>query len=506
MSRPHMFQRALTAILVAGGLWGIGSFPVRGEESSPSAAPKSGKVTGIVTAKTAKDITVKAEGTQKLPANKPHVLITISKETTYITAPLRKDGYVDYVAALNQRFRLGVTPENNAAVPFLKAMGPGKIDAKDRDEYCRMLGIPPLPEKGDYYVKLEKYAKVLKDAGRHLTEEEEEKGQDLYWEQLTQAMKRSWSKKEFPVLAGWLAANEKPLALLIAASNRPRRYDPLISGDGSVIGMLLSAAMEYREAGRALTARAMLRVGEGQVDEAWEDLLACHRLARLAGQGPTLVEGLVAITVDGSAFAGDQGLLQHARLTPAQIAKMRADLDKLPPMFKMLDKINMAERFMYLDGVGMVAREGLSLVTGLTGASKPKGIFESLVDSAARDAVDWDHVLRMGNFWYDRLADAYGKPTRAEREKAFRKIDDDIGKLVASAKDWKSQGLLLLGGVRYAISERIGQIFVSLLLPATSLCAAPRTAARCSSTSPGSPLPWPRIAPTAARTRRSSRI
>ena len=33
--------------------------------------------------------------------SKPRVLVTISKETTYITGPLRKDGYVDYVAALN---------------------------------------------------------------------------------------------------------------------------------------------------------------------------------------------------------------------------------------------------------------------------------------------------------------------------------------------------------------------------------------------------------------------
>ena len=104
----------------------------------------------------------------------------------------------------------------------------------------------------------------------------------------------------------------------------------------------------------------MLRVDEGKVDEAWEDLLACHRLARLAGQGPTLVDALVAIAVDGMACAGDQGLLQHARLTPAQIARMRADLDKLPPLPKMVDKINVGERFMYLDCVGMVAREGFS--------------------------------------------------------------------------------------------------------------------------------------------------
>ena len=88
---------------------------------------------------------------------KAMVLITISKQTTYITEPLRKDGYVNYVAALNQRFGTGVTPKNNAAVSFLKAMGPGEIGPKYRDEYWRLLDIPPLPEKGDYYVKLDKY-------------------------------------------------------------------------------------------------------------------------------------------------------------------------------------------------------------------------------------------------------------------------------------------------------------------------------------------------------------
>ncbi|MGA2259294.1 MAG: hypothetical protein ABSG53_31865 [Thermoguttaceae bacterium] len=99
-----------------------------------------------------------------VPGDLQHALMTISKETTYITGPLRKDGYVDYIAALNQRFREGVTPENNAAVPFLKAMWPAEIDRKYRDEYCRMLDIRPLPEKGDYFVTIEKYvAKVPND-------------------------------------------------------------------------------------------------------------------------------------------------------------------------------------------------------------------------------------------------------------------------------------------------------------------------------------------------------
>ena len=419
----------------------------------------------------------KAESPQ--PQN-PHVLITISKQTTFITEPLRKDGYVDYVAALNQRFQAGVTLENNAAVPFLKRHGARRSRSEVSRRVLPDARHPAAPEKGDYYVTLDKCAQRFDDVKKPPRTPEERL--DIYWERLTQAMKRPWSKKEFPIFADWLTANEKPLAMLVTASKRPRRYDPLISGDDSVIGILLPAMNRYREAARALAARAMLRMDEGKVDEVWQDLLACHRLARLAGQGPTLVEALVAIAVDKVACAGDQGLLQHARLAPAQIARMRAELDKLPPLPKMVDKINVGERFMYLDSVGVLARKGISTLAKLSGASGATNKPEPLIDSAAREAIDFDQVLRMNNPWYDRMADALGKPTRAERQKALGKIDDDIAKLVASAKDWKSQAFLMLSGPRNATSVRIGQILMCLLLPAVRACATPRTVGRCSST------------------------
>jgi acetyl esterase/lipase len=405
-----------------------------------------------------------AGGAKLQSPEKPRVLITISKETTYITAPLRKDGYVNYVAALNERNAAGVTPENNAAVPFLKAMGPGEIDAKYRDEYFKRLKIAPLPEQGDYYVTLDSYVKS-KNAGRPAAKENIE---EIYSEQQTKARKRAWSNEEFPVLAGWLAANEKPLELLVAASKRPRRFDPLVPESGAVLDSRLPAIAQYRETARALIARAMLRLGEGKSDEAWEDLLACHRLARLAGQGPTLVEALVAIAVDGLACAGDQGLLQHARLTPAQIAMMRDDLDKLAPLPGMTDKINLGERFLFLDAVGMVAREGFDSLTILSDSRKPKGMIESLMDSAARHSVDWDLILHMVNSWYDRDLDAYHKSTRAERQAALFKIEGDVRKLTEKTKDWKSLGLAMSIDRRQAVSERIGWTFVVLLLPAIS--------------------------------------
>ena len=58
--------------------------------------------------------------------------MTISKETTYITEPLRADGYPDYIAALNQRCSRGVTPEKQRRRAILEGDGwPGRIIERD---------------------------------------------------------------------------------------------------------------------------------------------------------------------------------------------------------------------------------------------------------------------------------------------------------------------------------------------------------------------------------------
>ena len=49
--------------------------------------------------------------------------VTVSRETTFFTGPLREDGYVDFAAAINARLREGVTTENNACIPLYRAIG-----------------------------------------------------------------------------------------------------------------------------------------------------------------------------------------------------------------------------------------------------------------------------------------------------------------------------------------------------------------------------------------------
>src|SRR5690242_2056391 len=55
------------------------------------------------------------------PFYAPTPAITVGHDTTRIDGPLDAEGYVDYIAALDDAARAGVTPENNAVVLLFEA-------------------------------------------------------------------------------------------------------------------------------------------------------------------------------------------------------------------------------------------------------------------------------------------------------------------------------------------------------------------------------------------------
>jgi type II secretory pathway pseudopilin PulG len=405
---------------------------------------------------------------------KPKPRITISKQTTYLTGPLRPDGYVDYVGALNAELGRGVAPEDNAAVSLVLAFGPKEIGEKQRGAFFKLLGVPVPPEKGPYFVSLDQYVARLREAEKKPTTPADTKESQEMWAQLEQAQTRPWSKEEFPEIAGWLEANHAPLRRIEEAAGRPRYYAPLVpSGDPPMISVLLPICQESRNAARLLAARAMFRLHDGKVGEAWQDLLACHGLARQQGQGFTLVEGLVAIVIEEAALRGDAALAHYGRPTAAQVRQMKADLAALPPMPRMADCLDHGERFMYLDTVSSIARLGLSHLDELAGtdvlSERPTDLFKGIALEGLSAMIDWGEPLRLGNQWYDRLAAAARKPTRAERTAAMAACDKDIKALAAGVRDPKRMAERFLERMpRQAAGRWIGEVFVSLLMPAVS--------------------------------------
>ena len=413
----------------------------------------------------------------KNPA-KPRPLVTISKETTFITGPLRKDGTVDYVAAIDQRYSQGVTPENNAVVLLLQAFGPAEIFEPIRPAFFKKLGVPPPPEKGPYLEPFRAYFERKSPSAEAPKDGQKPDGREKAVKELERIMDRPWSKKDSPIGAAWLEENQKQIDLVVAASKRPRFYAPFVSGrdePGGVIALLLPEAQQSREAARDLRVRAVFRVGAGKPEEAWQDLLACHRLARLVDQGPTLVEELVAIAIEGIAIQGDAVLAHEGKLTAEQARRFAAEFRKLPPMSKMVDKINWAERLMYLDCVLAMAtsKRAGELATLMDAAPDiPKGKIPSCVLRLLTALADWNEPMRMGNRWHDRLAGALSKPTRKERDAAVAEFERDLKKLGAEAKDPRAllRNIAFAGSLGRGLGRQMGHVFIALFMPALSAC------------------------------------
>src|SRR5262245_42880784 len=98
-------------------------------------------------------------GTKAGEGKKPR--LTIGKETTFITEPKDKDGFIDDVEAVNERLKKGRTPNDNAKALVWQACGPHPEGRPSMPAalFARM-GVAEPPEGDDYFLDSYKYAKV----------------------------------------------------------------------------------------------------------------------------------------------------------------------------------------------------------------------------------------------------------------------------------------------------------------------------------------------------------
>lgn len=395
-----------------------------------------------------------------LAVDVPARSIPLGRETTYFTGPFDAEGYVDYEAALNDALSEGITPETNANVLIWQAIGPRPEGTKVLPEYFQRLGIEEPPEQGDYFISLEDFL------SRH---------RQLYPIELSEILEHRasvsswpWKADDYPHVAAWLKANERPLALVVEASQRPHYFNPLLSGSkpACLLGVLLPSVQKCRGLAFALTARALLRVSEGEVEAAWQDLLACHRLARLIGRGGTLIEALVGMAIEQMTCSADLALLREAKLSNEQIRRCLNDLQALPSLPPLADKIGVGERSMWLNSLQLIQRGYLAYLQNPV-SSQPPGK-PSWLERRMTAKIDWAPALRRGNEWYDRLAASLSIDDRAHRTQQLEAIDSELKTRMQEIRGQVplSQVYLILGGSRKTVGIMIGEILVGLLTPA----------------------------------------
>ncbi len=407
---------------------------------------------------------------KKKQETKGKLRFTISKETTYVTAPLDKDGRINYAAALNERLRKGVTPQNNANVLLWKAVGPHPVRANMPPEFFQWMGIDAPPESGEYFVAHERYIKErLKiDDPEQIMEFEN---------QLGRAVRRPWKPEQYPGIAGWLKANEKPLAVVFEATKCSHYFSPLVPTrdkkgmSSGLVGALLPVAQTCRRLADVFSARAMLHLGAGRYDDAWQEILACHRLGRLVAHGSTMIEFLVGVAIDSVASNADLVFVASPELTSAQIKERLRDLQRLPTMPGLAEKVDLGERFEFLDIVMLIDRYGIKYLEGLSDGAGTQSKFSNLFGDLVLGMVDWDPALRNINRWYDRTVAAIGEKDRGVRDKRLEGIEEDVkalktevlesmnsGRFAAALSDEKNSASVL--------GKSIGDILISHMLPA----------------------------------------
>jgi hypothetical protein len=454
------------------------------------------------------------------PAKKDKPKLTISKETTYVTGPLDKDGDVDYAAALTELLGKGVTPENNANVLLIRAVGPkfGPLNMTDeyckrlgieKDEYYKRLGIEKLPERGDYFVDLHDYLKNnVKLEPAKLQKKEAE---------LDLALIRPWTVDSQPEAAAWLKSNEKPLALIIEASTPSRYFWPFVSREADFytadcpqyelsfnydratrkgvsikkaldgLSFIISGTYEQgfirfnrfykgfyqatpdfrrpiedlenfyikndrgemvaytafteikktpglKEIAKALVIRAMLRLGEKRWNDAWRDLLACHRLGRVVGRSPTLRDNLAAIAIDGIASRGELVFIDRADIDAQQFLKCIADLRALPPLPNIANSIEHRERFYLLEMATKVRKDGFPHLLQLYLLDEDR--YDLALDKRSIDLeagpetqgllndVNWNPIFRECNRSVDELVAVLREKDRIKREKLLLRLHE----------------------------------------------------------------------------------
>ncbi len=421
----------------------------------------------------------------------PSPPIVVSKQTTYLTEPLAEDGLPDYAKYLLDKQREGVTPENNAAIPFLQAMWPAELDPKHWAVVCEEIGMEVPMRKG--FVEpsetsddnsVHAAVKQLLAANRnHDTQEDHDlDGFDLDFDEgdiifmdedelaeelIIQCREHPWTREQLPPLADWIDRNATNFDLLHEAARRPQYYCPspslLLEPETTLIAMLLSDVQAMRSAVRVLATRAMYQIGRGDHAGACKDIRAIHGLVEHVPTD-TLVGQLVLIACHGLGRNSSASLLNEPDL-PIDVAhQMLTFYGSLVPRREMHNAMTESERLTTITTVLNLSgdREKVS-------AEDFEFFFYDLGPALAGVSIDWNVVLEDMNKWYDRLALAMKTPDFRQRQQALDAIEKDLDEDNQTPNPKEFVGSLFS---RNARSDVTSDLFAAVMLPAVTAASS----------------------------------
>lgn len=352
--------------------------------------------------------------------------LTIGPETTIIDGPLTADGLPDYVEHLNRKLSRGVEPEDNFWAQMWIVFGRTRdLTPEAAAAYEQWLGIR-IPGEGTLKIGL------------------------IDNSILSQICQVPWNRDQLPEAANWVETNAEALAAAAQAAERPRAFAPLHPYRAEQYPATCVASphvFAIQEVCRLLAARSMLRLGEGDAEGAWRDLVTQFRIARHVQGGWYAIDRLVAISIRSKAGDALTSWISAADLSAAELKWRLAELRPLlalPPMAEIVE----GERIEFADAMISVAsgavtanaaaeigfrmaRPGLIPLANPSPARHAQEVLyemESrlLYAHLLRVRSDSNAVLRAGAEVYAEIREAISLPTHHERKERLMAIQDRL--------------------------------------------------------------------------------
>jgi hypothetical protein len=251
-----------------------------------------------------------------------------------------------------------------------------------------------------------------------------------------------WEQKDDPDFAAYLLAQKPILDRLVAASNRPKWWVPVVPVDGrSLISAAIPTPGRLRDGVNCLCARATLRAANHDFPGFLADISACLRFAHLLN-GPDTIDCLVAIALEQQTDKAIATVAAAGNFTAPQIAALQTLLQNTTPLPSLHDATDTYERWMVLDRVALLLTHHLSLGDAI-----------KQVSTLTIDNLDGDALLRQINADFDDQLRAMSLPTLAQRRAAFQARAATLESADKTAgDDWSAQP----GESRAAYTARIG--------------------------------------------------
>ncbi|TWT38411.1 hypothetical protein [Blastopirellula retiformator] len=161
-----------------------------------------------------------------------------------------------------------------------------------------------------------------------------------------------WRRADYPPLATWADENRDRFDLLHTIEQRDRFYYPspyLAKPDRILISNILGGSERLRHAARALQCRAMMYVGEGNAQLAWNDLRLIYLFSRLQMPQCTIIDAMTGHAIEGVAYDGMKYLLDSGLCDQQLLDQMAQFLSDFPPPVDIAGVIDTTDRWAMLE-------------------------------------------------------------------------------------------------------------------------------------------------------------